>query len=86
MTDSIRDLIIQMRTPELTELEQLAHKTLHTLIAMRFVQGRLDDETLNRCTDPECPDCGRIICPYHEPLHFHHDGCPACSTGKFVEY
>ena len=19
-------------------------------------------------------------CPYNEPLHYHHDGCPSCST------
>ena len=19
-------------------------------------------------------------CPYDEPLHYHHDGCPACET------
>jgi len=26
----------------------------------------------------ECMECGVIECPHHEPLHFHHDGCPAC--------
>lgn len=30
------------------------------------------------CADPECMICGMICCPSHEPLHFHHDGCPAC--------
>lgn len=34
---------------------------------------------LVECSDPECGECARIICPYHEPLHFHHDGCPACA-------
>jgi hypothetical protein len=37
------------------------------------------DGVLQECTDGECMVCGVIICPYHEPLHFHHDGCPACS-------
>jgi len=31
----------------------------------------------------DCPDSDDIegamaACPYSEPLHFHHDGCPAC--------
>lgn len=34
---------------------------------------------LAECEDPECEICGRIVCPYGEPLHFHHDGCPMCS-------
>lgn len=33
---------------------------------------------LDHCPDPECKVCGEIMCPYGEPLHFHHDGCPAC--------
>jgi hypothetical protein len=36
--------------------------------------------------DFECPDgpktecigCGARDCPHGEPLHYHHDGCPAC--------
>lgn len=28
--------------------------------------------------DGECMDCARRDCPYTEPLHYHHDGCPAC--------
>lgn len=79
MSDPIHDLIIEMRTPERTEKEAFIHKQLHTHIAMAFFQGRLTDEILNECTMEECLDCGRIVCPYHEPLHFHHDGCPACS-------
>jgi hypothetical protein len=30
-------------------------------------------------SDGECMVCGVILCPHHEPLHYHHDGCPACS-------
>lgn len=26
----------------------------------------------------ECTGCGARDCPYGEPLHYHHDGCPAC--------
>lgn len=36
------------------------------------------DCILAECPDPECMECGRIMCPHGEPLHFHHDGCPAC--------
>lgn len=34
--------------------------------------------SLQDCDDPECLTCGIVACPYREPLHFHHDGCPAC--------
>lgn len=27
----------------------------------------------------ECSGCGKIVCPFGEELHFHHDGCPSCS-------
>lgn len=30
------------------------------------------------CPEMECLECGARECPYSEPLHFHHDGCPAC--------
>lgn len=36
------------------------------------------DQLLAHCEDPECLECGKAICPHGEPLHFHHDGCPAC--------
>lgn len=33
------------------------------------------------CKDEECMICGVLACPKSEPLHFHHDGCPAeCGT------
>lgn len=82
MDNPIYDLIIELRTPERTE----RHITLHRIIEDARLDAALTDELLNLCTDPECLDCARIVCPYHEPLHFHHDGCPACSTGKHVEY
>lgn len=27
-----------------------------------------------------CPTCAPVFCPHGDRLHFHHDGCPACST------
>ena len=32
------------------------------------------------CPDQECTLCGERDCPDGEPLHYHHDGCPACET------
>lgn len=37
------------------------------------------DRILNLCPDMECYLCAVILCPYKEPMHFHHDGCPACA-------
>ncbi|MFD1121871.1 hypothetical protein ACFQ2T_05100 [Methylophilus flavus] len=37
------------------------------------------DKLLDHCPDGECLTCGSIVCPDEEPLHFHHDGCPACA-------
>jgi hypothetical protein len=33
------------------------------------------------CDNDECLVCGTRDCPDHEPLHYHHDGCPACDAG-----
>ena len=30
------------------------------------------------CPASECMTCAMRFCPFLEPLHFHHDGCPAC--------
>lgn len=37
------------------------------------------DAALKRCPDGECMKCAMLVCPHGEPLHFHHDGCPACA-------
>lgn len=37
-------------------------------------------QNLEHCHDSECSCCALIICPHKDPLHFHHDGCPSCST------
>lgn len=37
------------------------------------------DDVLNACANIEyCEQCADVCCPFGEPLHFHHDGCPAC--------
>lgn len=35
------------------------------------------------CPDSECYICGWRDCPHHEPLHYHHDGCPACIEDEY---
>jgi len=32
------------------------------------------------CDIDECTICAVRDCPYDEPLHYHHDGCPSCDT------
>jgi hypothetical protein len=36
------------------------------------------DRLLDHCPGVECSECAVICCPHGDPLHFHHDGCPAC--------
>src|SRR5690606_28687401 len=35
----------------------------------------LDPQT---CKEAECFACSVLMCPRAEPMHLHHDGCPAC--------
>lgn len=41
--------------------------------------GQMVDKLLNHCPIGECEECSKIVCPYGEPLHLHHDGCPCCA-------
>jgi hypothetical protein len=34
----------------------------------------------DRCVVAECELCALRDCPAHEPLHYHHDGCPICAV------
>lgn len=38
------------------------------------------DKLLNHCPEGECGECSEIVCPYGDPLHLHHDGCPSCCS------
>lgn len=35
---------------------------------------------INHCDKDqgECMQCSVVHCPFSDPLHFHHDGCPSC--------
>ncbi len=35
-------------------------------------------EACSKAGNDECTVCGARDCPRSEPLHYHHDGCPAC--------
>lgn len=74
---NIADQIRSWYWPELTP--EIA--ALHRRIATAKADGSLTDSLLNECTHAECAACAEIVCPYREPLHFHHDGCPACDGG-----
>ena len=58
-----------------------AHDYLRALKRQGADHYALDD-ALAACPDAECLECGRIICPEGEPMHFHHDGCPACDGSE----
>lgn len=56
----------------------LLHLEINRIIE-RHGSGPEVDAALARCPDAECRKCSILACPYGEPLHFHHDGCPACA-------
>lgn len=81
---NVREMIISMHAPKATP-EFMA---LHERMQDAFSRGdageveKLFQECMSRPeSDGECIVCGSIICPYGEPLHYHHDGCPACDGG-----
>lgn len=51
---------------------------LHALLGMNPDE---DEPCADRCEREECAGCAMAECPFREPLHRHHDGCPACTTG-----
>jgi len=81
-------------TVELDEVEPLPSTTFfdhmelaNGIVTMdEFVRKMMDMPTeelkkrhdVDSCPESECLVCGIIICPHKEPLHCHHDGCPAC--------
>ena len=58
-----------MKTPEQYEAEIAA---LHVKL----------DKLLDHCPEGECSTCAAIICDHHDPMHFHHDGCPSCAQAE----
>lgn len=59
--------------------QRLNHWDSEFLRGVRMMQGMIRQfHELAECDDPECMICAIAYCPHYEPLHFHHDGCPAC--------
>lgn len=63
-----------------SETRQKDAKVVLALILGRPLGDGYDACTANADTCPidECMLCGVRDCPDNEPLHYHHDGCPAC--------
>lgn len=63
----------------------MATKEAEMEVARAFIQALVSADhepctgTTETCPEAECLDCGARDCPHGEPLHYHHDGCPACS-------
>lgn len=53
-----------------------ADKLLKKILAIKQFHNQVDEN--GECIDKECTICAIIFCPFNEPLHYHHDGCPAC--------
>jgi tRNA(Ile)-lysidine synthase TilS/MesJ len=58
---------------ELAEVRSDLAKTREAHVA-----AREDLAHLKACKVAECDRCAVLLCPYDDPLHTHHDGCPAC--------
>lgn len=55
-----------------------AKKMLTSILGRESSTAYLCSGDVNTCKVDECMVCGVRDCPYNEPLHYHHDGCPAC--------
>jgi len=75
---NVTNIVLALHAPEITP----EFNVLHERILAAKEAGALTDELLNECNSDygECIVCGSIVCPHGEPLHFHHDGCPACDS------
>lgn len=52
-----------------------ANAFVHSLLGM---DPENDSPCEPRCEEEYCAGCAMAECPHKEPLHRHHDGCPAC--------
>lgn len=57
-----------------------AHASMEVALESGAVHRCELDAAIQECPDYECLTCGVLFCPWGEPLHFHHDGCPSCET------
>ena len=59
-------------------MQNLEDTKQHELAIINFEEEVKDHPPTSECPDPECIICGYRDCSHNEPLHYHHDGCPAC--------
>ena len=76
--DELERLTAELAEAQGNKAEQARH--CQGLMAQLIEAREKMDRLLAHCPDAECHTCGEIVCPHGEPLHFHHDGCPACCT------
>ena len=70
-------LVISMTRQEFN-MEQEGSVRFDNTSEMFFVVVDWYKKHKETCNDIECQWCAMWYCPYSEPLHNHHDGCPAC--------
>lgn len=81
VVESVRRRTAQGDQPnEQAQPLEILEETILELARQRDRDKQTVDALLNHCPDMECSECARIVCPHAEPMHFHHDGCPACSS------
>jgi hypothetical protein len=86
---TMTDIAKQMGVPVgkykgLSSLVWVDDEDVHQRLAVALASDQrpeVTDKILNECTAEggECSMCSRLCCPFSDPFHFHHDGCPSCS-------
>ncbi|MCK9371159.1 hypothetical protein M0R04_14705 [Candidatus Dojkabacteria bacterium] len=75
------DNFIKRLKKQLEEHLPCSHELkIRNLEPINFIKALETHPATKFCEDDECIYCGYRDCPHHEPLHYHHDGCPACIT------
>ena len=77
-TKDKRDFIRDYYAPDSISIEILDDLEAAEAEVQRL--HKLLDWHINHCEKDggECIECSMQHCPHHDPLHFHHDGCPSC--------
>ncbi len=48
-------------------------------IMLRILHHEKHGAPAEKCTLEVCAICGSLECPFGDPRHFQHDGCPSCA-------
>ena len=67
-------------------LRECVSKYFDTPFTLALEKKALTHPPTHQCPDLESIVCGFRDCPHDEPLHYHHDGCPACYDDLRPEY